>query len=288
MNLNVNYWMVGGFEGEVGVVEAGIRAKNCGYDGIELCFGAGVLTPDTTESELESLRSELEREGVPVGSLATGHYWTQSLSSPDPEERSAAVAFTKSYIRAARLLGTDAVLVVPGSVDVGWDPSRPVVPVAQVWMLAEESLREVLPVAEERQVTVCIENVWNKFLTGPFEFAAFVDSFESPWLKAYFDVGNCLLVGYPEHWIEVLAERIGRVHFKNFSRRDCAGTLNDFTSSLLEGDVNWPAVLGALGAVGYDGNVAAEVIVGENGMPDLDLAARVAAEMRQIIEGNAQ
>jgi len=286
MKKGVNYWMVGGFEGEVPVAEAAATAKEVGYDGIELSFGVGELAPDLTQSDLQNLRIQLDDVGLPVGSMASGFYWSKSLSSPDPSERAEAVDFTKAYIRAASALGVEAVLVVPGNVDVPWDPSRPVVPAAQAYALSQESLRELLPIAEAAGVTLCIENVWNKFLTGPFEFAAFLDSFDSDSLKAYFDVGNCLLYGYPEHWAEVLSDRIARVHFKNFRRRDCGGTLSDFTGSLLDGDVNWPAVFAALKAAGYDGYVTAEVIVSEKGMPDLEQAGRVCQEMAQLVEQN--
>lgn len=286
MKKGVNYWMVGGFDGEVPVVEAAMKAKELGYDSIELSFGVGELAPDAGEESLAQLRKNLDATGLPVSSLATGFYWSKSLSSPDADERRDAVAFTQAYIRAAGLLNVDAILVVPGGVAVPWDPARPVVPAAQAYELSQASLRELLPLAEQEGVTLCVENVWNRFLTGPFEFTAFLDSFDSPCIKAYFDVGNCLLFGYPEHWAEILGARIGRVHFKNFTRRDCGGTLSDFTGSLLDGDVDWPAVFSALKAVGYDGYVTAEVIVSERGMPDLEQAGHVCREMADLIRQN--
>lgn len=284
MKLSINYWTLGGFDGEVPVSESAATAKRFGYDAIELCYGAGELSSSATREDLSRIRDELDRVGLPVASLCTGYYWGKSLSSPDTGERKEALAFTKSYIRAARTLGTDAVLIVPGSVDVGWDPTRPVVPLAQVYDRAQESLRAVLPVAEKEHVTLCVENVWNKFLTGPFELVAFIDSFDNPHVKAYFDVGNCVIAGYPEHWIEILGERIHRVHVKNFRRRDSGGTLSDFTGSLLDGNVNWPAVLSALRSIGYEGYLTAEMLVSDIGMPDLELSRRVRGEMVQIVQ----
>ena len=284
MKASVNYWMVGGFEGNTPVAEAAERAGSLGYDAIELCFGAGELVEDATEAELGVLRDEVTMAGIEVASFATGQYWARSLSSPDEQERSAAVAFTEAYIKAARVFGVDAVLVVPGAVDVPWDPSRPVVPAKRAYELSVRSIRSLLAVAEREGVCLAVENVWNKFLTGPFEFAAFIDSFGSPYVKAYFDVGNCLINGYPEHWIELLGKRIARVHFKNFRRRDCAGTLSDFTTSLLDGDVNWPNVFDALKSVGYDGFLTAEVIVGPRGMPDIEQAGNVGRELCGLVQ----
>lgn len=284
MKTSVNAWTVAGFAGEVPVLEASKTAKEAGFDAIELCFGAGELIPGAEDAALKDIRAGLDAMGLELSSMATGNYWSKSLSSPDDAERAEAVAFTEAYIRAAATLGAEAILVVPGAVDVPWDPSRPIVPAATARKFSQISLRALLPVAEERGVTLCIENVWNRFLTGPFEFAEFIDAFDSPHVKAYFDVGNVLLFGYPEHWIEVLGERIGRVHLKNFKRRDGAGTLSDFTGSLLEGDVNWPAVFGALASVGYDRYITAEVLISEKGLPDRELACRVAKEMRGLVK----
>lgn len=283
MKKGVNGWMISGFQGEVPVVDAARKARELGFDSIELCFGVGELTPETSEASLARMKSAIHAIGIEVGSMATGYYWTQSLSSPDETERRAAVTFTKAYIKAARALGVEAILVVPGDVDVPWDASRPVVPAKKAYELSQQSIRALLPSAEQQGVVLGIENVWNKFLTGPFEFSAFIDSFGSPYVKAYFDVGNCLINGYSEHWIEILGKRIVRVHVKNFRRRDGGGTLSDFTGSLLDGDVNWPAVLKGLKAVGYDGYLTAEVLISEKGMPDTELAGKVCREMKDLL-----
>lgn len=64
------------------------------------------------------------------------------------------------------------------------------------------------PIARKHQIVMGIENVWNKFLLSPLEFRSFIDSFNSEYVGAYFDVGNVLLTGYPEHWIKILGSRI--------------------------------------------------------------------------------
>ena len=125
MKKSVNGWMVGGFGGEVPLAEAAKTAKDLGYDAIEPCFGAGELAPDASDAALAKLRTGIEKAGIEIASLATGYYWGKSLSSTDESERGEAVAFTEAYLKAARVLGVDAVLVVPGSVDVAWDPARP-------------------------------------------------------------------------------------------------------------------------------------------------------------------
>jgi hexulose-6-phosphate isomerase len=288
MKKSVNGWMVGGFNGETPTVEAARAAHRLGFDAIELCFGAGELTPAASAGELAALRAQIEAIGIEISSMATGSYWGFSLGSPDEAERAEAVAFTEAYLKAGHAFGVDAILVVPGTVDVAWDPARPVVPVKQVWDNATKSLRALLPLAEKLGVAIALENVWSKFLTGPFEYASFIDQFQSPYLKVYFDAGNCLINGYPEHWIEILGSRIARVHVKGFLRRDGGGTLNEFTGSLLDGSMNWSAVFAALKTAGYDRYITSEVIVSPNGMPDLELAGKVCGEMKQLIEQYCQ
>jgi hexulose-6-phosphate isomerase len=178
------------------------------------------------------------------------------------------------------------ILLVPGAVDVGWDPSVPVVPYQQVWDTSTRSLRELIPLAEDCGVVLALENVWSKFLVGPMEMKAFVDQFDSPHLRAYFDVGNVLINGYPEHWIEILGDRIAAVQVKNFSRQDAGGVLHGFGDDLLEGDVDWEAVKAALAAIGYEGPVTAEMLpfcrLPDMVLPDMDLARDTAVKMKQI------
>lgn len=283
MKIALNGWMVCGFQGEVKIASILKQVKDMGWDGIELCYGAGELSPTTKDEELKAIRSLIESEGLEVPSLASGFYWGSSLGSPDPDERSKAIEFTKNYIRTASILGAKAVLVLPGTVDVCFDPSRPTVPAKEVWKWAQDSINHLIPTAQQNEVIIALENVWSKFLTGPFEFAEFIDTFQSPWVKAYFDAGNCLINGYPEHWAEILGERIACVHVKNFKRNNGGGTLNDFTSRLLDGSMNWERLLQTLKHIGYDNYLTAEVIVSEKGMPDMELSRKVAHELKTIV-----
>lgn len=89
--------------------------------------------------------------------------------------------------------------------------------------------------------------MWNNFLLSPVEACNYVDQFESPYVKFYFDCGNILVYGWPEQWIDILDNRIGRIHIKEFSRKeaDSKGRGAGFGVSLTEGDVNWSKVMEA-------------------------------------------
>src|SRR5581483_5481502 len=85
----------------------------------------------------------------------------------------------------------------------------------EAWRRSQSVIRKLIPLAEHLQVTIAVEEVWNKFLLSPLEMAKYVDEFHTPWVQAYFDVGNVVLYGYPEDWITTLGPRIRKVHLKD-------------------------------------------------------------------------
>jgi L-ribulose-5-phosphate 3-epimerase len=161
------------------------------------------------------------------------------------------------------------------------------VPYQTVWKNATASIRQILPTAKRLGVKVAVENVWNWFLADPVAMKTFVDQFRSPYLGVYFDVGNCLIGGYPEHWIEILGRRILAVHVKNFSRQDCGGGLHGFGDDLLIGEVDWPAVFHALRRIKYRGPITAEMIpfcrLPDLVLPDMALAKKTATQLRRLL-----
>jgi L-ribulose-5-phosphate 3-epimerase len=283
----INYWVLGGFDGQKSALDAVQDAKDFGLDGVELTFG-DCLKPDIAIAECERIAARAAELGVGLRTVASGHYWGGSLSSPDPAERERAIEFTLRYLEVAKALGAQHALVVPGAVDVAWDSSRPVVPYAAVWEHSSASLRRCVPRAEELGIDLALENVWNKFLTGPFEFAQFIDQFDSPRVGAYFDMGNVAITGYAEHWIEILGTRIKAVHVKNFQRTDFAGGLHGFGDDLRVGDVNYPAVKAALAQIGYRGPITAEMIpfsrLPDLVLPDMALARATADALKLLFD----
>jgi len=206
---------------------------------------------------LKSVRALADKCGIELSGLATGLYWGANAASADPATREKAARILQKQIECAAALGIDAILVVPGAVGVDFIPGCEVVPYHLAYERAKDFIRTALPAAEKARVAIGVENVWNKFLLSPLEMKAFIDGFGNEWVGSYLDVGNTLATGYPEHWIAVLGNRIRRVHFKDYRR--AVGTADGFCD-LLSGDVNWPAVMAALKAAGYQGWVAAEMI----------------------------
>ena len=267
MKIGANYWMFeGGLEGQKPVVEAMQDAKAMGYEAIELCIASqGVLTNKTGQAECEAIREKADEIGIDLVGLASGESWTSVPSASDPEVRKYIIEFTQNALQVGQWLGVDAYLFIPGAVDVFFLPEAEVVPYDICYQRAKEVVGQILPVAAEVGVHLALENVWNKFLLSPLEFRDFIDSFDSPWVGAYFDVGNVLLTGYPNQWIRLLGSRIKRVHIKDFKLS--IGTVDGFVD-LAEGDVDFDAVKTALAEIGYDGYLTAEMIPFEPGRPE--------------------
>ncbi len=214
-------------------------AKEAGLDGIE-------IPQFQTREEVEQVAEVAADVGLEIHSVMGGTHWKLPLSSTDESVRQQGVEGIKRALHVAKWAGADVVLVVPGVVTE--DDSY-----AAAYELAAKSIRELLPVAEELEVAMLLENVWNKFLLSPLEMRDFIDSFDSPFVQAYFDVGNILLYGYPHHWIETLGSRIKRVHVKDFDVNT-----RQFVP-LLSGSVDYPRVVNALRGIGYDSYLTAEV-----------------------------
>jgi hexulose-6-phosphate isomerase len=156
----------------------------------------------------------------------------------------------ETALRSAKALGADTVLLVPAVVKEN-------VSYSDAYKRSQECIRKLLPLAEELNIVIAVENVWNKFLLSPLEFARYVDAFDSPWLKAYFDVGNVIIYGYAQDWIRTLGKRIVKIHLKDFKRKGYLWT------NLLDGDVNWKEVRLALDEIGYHGFMTTELRGGD-------------------------
>ncbi len=228
-------------------------AKKCGFEGIEL------NGPVADLAVAKEMGAQAKQAGVPIHSVVNG--WGGPLSDPKPEKVDKGLASMETSLRCAKAVGADAVLLVPAIVteEVGY---------GEAWERSQKNVRKLLPLAKELQVTIAVENVWNKFLLSPLEFAKYVDQFDDPWLKAYIDVGNMILFGFAQDWIRTVGKRIVKIHLKDFKREGSQWT------NLLDGDVNWPQVRKALDEVGYRGYLTPELSGGDEAYLT-DLSQRV-------------
>jgi L-ribulose-5-phosphate 3-epimerase len=234
-------------------------ARDAGFDAIEMQTIA-------REDEAAEIRDAAARTGLRIHSVMNADHWRFPLSSSDRDVVGRSVAGMETSLRNAALWGADTVLLVPAVVDQTTS-------YRDAWTRSQQVMRDrLLPLARELKVIVAVEEVWNKFLLSPLEFARYIDELDSPWLKAYFDVGNIVFYGYAQDWIRTLGARIAKVHLKDFHLDRPNGRFA--WTNLGDGDIDWREVRRAFDDVGYRGYFTTEVAAGDAAYLK-DLAGRV-------------
>jgi len=223
-------------------------AVDSGFEGIEM--------QTVTEPQLaEEIKEASANTGLRIHSVMNMDHWKYPLSSDNPDEVDKSVNGMETSLRNAKLWGADAVLLVPAVVN-------PKTPYKEAYVRSQKVIRErILPLAKELKIIIGVEEVWNKFLLSPLEFSRYVDEFKSPWVRAYFDVGNVVFYGYPQDWIRTLGSRIVKVHLKDFQLDRPNGKF--YWKNLGEGDIDWQEVRKAFSEIGYSGYVTVEIEGGD-------------------------
>lgn len=210
-----------------------------GFHGVE-------VATISDDREVDTLRAAAEKASVRIHSVMASESWTYPLSDSDPAKVEKGLEVLRRSLQCAKALGADTVLFIPAVV-------TPEVRYKDAWERSQSRIRKMLPLARELGVAIAVENVGNRFLLSPLEFARYVDEFADPFLQAYFDIGNSqMLWGYPRDWILTLGQRIRKIHLK-----DCDFARKRFVL-LRDGDVDWPSVRRAIEQIGYKGFLTVE------------------------------
>jgi len=234
-------------------------AKDAGFDGIELNYDLDSdLSPKSGTKEFTEIRKMADEIGIAISGVCSFLFWPYPLTSNDPAERARGMELAGKMTQAAHDLGTENLLVVPGAVHMPWREDHDPTPNDVCDRRAREAIGKLLPQAEKLNVKLNMENIFfNGFLMSPMEMADFVDSFQSEHVRVHFDTGNIMEYQFPEHWIPILGDRIQNVHLKEYTKKGSDHSLEAFRP-LLDGTTNWPAVLEAFNAIGYDGYLTFE------------------------------
>jgi hexulose-6-phosphate isomerase len=217
----------------------------------------------------DEMKMASEKTGLKIHSVMNSAHWKFPLSASDPEVVAKSMAGMQTSLRNAKLWGAETVLLVPAVVN-------PETSYGDAWKRSQAQIRKLIPLAQELKVVIAVEEVWNKFLLSPLEFARYVDEFKSPWVKAYFDVGNVVLYGYPQDWIRTLGSRIVKLHFKDFRFQKRQA---EFVP-LREGEINWKEIHKSLQEIGYKGTATVELPGG-----DKSYLAEVSRRVDLILSG---
>lgn len=240
-----------------GVIESMIQPKDAPMaDRFQIAKDAGFECIEAHTEEDPARAKEMlkasEKTGMRIHSVMNSAHWKFPLSSSDPQVVAQSMKGMETSLQNAAMWGSDTVLLVPAVVN-------PDTMYRDAWTRSQTQIKKLIPLAEKLKVVIAVEEVWNKFLLSPMEFATYVDSFKSPWVKAYFDVGNVVLFGYPQDWIRTLGNRIVKVHLKDFKFEKRQA---EFVP-LREGEINWKEVHKALAEIGFKDAATVEVRGGD-------------------------
>ncbi|MBP5639260.1 MAG: sugar phosphate isomerase/epimerase [Victivallales bacterium] len=216
------------------------NAKDIGFDCVE-------IPTLRTDEERRRYKNAADAVGIRIPSIMNSDHWGVPLSDADPAVRSKGIECLRQSLETAKVVGADTVLLVPGVV-------KPDVTYEEAWSRSQAEIRRILPEYETAKIYLAIEEVGNKMLLSAPGLARYIDDFASPWVVAYFDVGNIINYGYPEHWVRTLGKRIKKVHVKGWSLQTRFAT-----PDLFGGTIDWPAVMRELHAIGYDDVLTAEL-----------------------------
>lgn len=218
-------------------------ASDCGYEGFEFCYDDSEFDPSKIPKSFRKKLVEIaETYNIVFSSVATGVFWKYNLGSTNKAVRERGIEYLRMGIELAHDLGARVLLVVPAVAD-------PEVPYDEMYRRAQESIKAQADYAEDHEVIIAIENVWNKILYSPMEFKRFIEEIDHEYVKAYLDLGNIVNLGYPEHWIDLLKNMIACVHVKDFDIS--IGNISGFRH-LGQGSINWVPLLKRLKNTGYD------------------------------------
>ncbi len=225
--------------------------KDVGFEGVEV--NSRLLRPGALDPE-EIARAS-NKIGIPVHGVSGGSHGD-----------------LKGILDEAALYGATSVLHVVRS-----DPDGSYM---ENYRRSQQAIREAIPYAEQKRIPILVENVWATFLIEPLTMARYIDELNTPFVQAYFDVGNVMRWGLPQHWIEVLGKRIRKIHVKEYSLKTgmSQGMSKGFDFPMGQGDIQWNRVREELGKIQFRGWATAEVRGG-----DRQRLAEISSEMNGIL-----
>jgi L-ribulose-5-phosphate 3-epimerase len=235
---------------ELSIEEKFRMLKDLGFDGVEM--------DSPNELNNRDILAARDKTGLEIPGVVNSVHWKSPLSHPDAMVRKECFDSMITALNDCREYGGTTVLLVPGVVNAE-------VSYEDAYIRSQQEIRRLVPHAEQTGIRIAIENVWNNFLISPLEAARYIDEINSPMVGWYFDVGNIVRYGWPEHWISTLNKRIMKLDVKEYSREKQRneGVGKGFDVELMEGDCNWPVVNQALRDIGYTGWASAEVPGGD-------------------------
>jgi hexulose-6-phosphate isomerase len=253
--------------------------KEAGFDGVE---PMGAMNRD-------EVLAAFKETGLKAASVCDHIHWVKTLSSPSEAMRQEGFDGLVTALQDAHAYGATSVLLVPGVVN-GSGIGRGDSTYEECWDRSIAEIKKAIPIARDLGVKIAVENVGNNFINNPEQASKYLDAINSEWVGWHFDIGNHGRLGPPERWIQVLGQRILKIHVKEFTvapppadpaTKTKAKTGAAARAKLLEGSNNWPAIMAALDAVGYSGGWGISEQPGNQAV-DVESARDLAQRMDKI------
>ena len=222
-------------------------AKESGSDGVEMWLvPEGGLTFGVTDAQLDAYRRLAGEYGLRICSLAITPPGGRLTGTGEAAEAGLRHAVRGMDLASRR--GAETVLHTTGGLADGTYYE-------EGYLNGIANLRRLAPEAEKRGIRFALEFVWNGFLFSPVEMRNFLTSVNSPCIGFYFDPGNMAVFQKPEHWVRTLGHFVMQVHLKDWKGSARSGSW----TPLLQGGIDFPAVMAELRRAGYAGPLVSEV-----------------------------
>lgn len=244
-------------------------------------FGVELMKKDVTLEQGYEGRRTAEKHGVKIHSFMGG--WAD-FNNSDEAKRRASIEDVRRLIRLSAAYGASTILLVPCRVggmampkpsQFKYDFDRATLKVKGVvdgdnapfadyiaahnraTELSCQAIEELIPEAAKEGVVIGLENVWNNLWVMPDIADAFTRHFDTPWVRAYFDLGNHVRYAPTEEWLKVMARNIVKLHIKDFKVDRAKNNDGDFVP-IGKGSIDWVSVRKAIDDAGYNGWVSIE------------------------------
>jgi myo-inositol catabolism protein IolH len=232
-------------------------AADIGYDSIELSprpdFIPFFSHPRADRAKVAEFRTALRETGLELASILPLYRW----SSPDEEERQAAVRYWKRAIQ----LSVDVGCTTMNS-EFNGRPEQAARSEAQFW----KSLEELLPIFEREGIALNLEAHPDDFVEQNTEAVDLVRGIDSPIVRYVFCAPHTFHLGDDiAAMIEYAAPVLAQVHIADVLNHRASSGLRYIVNppgstvrvhqhlDIGQGEVDWAACFGALERVGFDG-----------------------------------
>lgn len=239
IGIEIFYWIDNWGDDQISYFQ---KAKDCGFDSVEISFVSGPEIIDVPR-----MRAELERLDLDVF-CSTGLSAATDITSEDHTIREAGIAYLRQCLETAQALGSP---IVGGVTYAPWLEFPDAENLQPYRDRSAAALREVAKIASDLGVTLTVE-VLNRFETFMFNTAhdglAFLQQIDNPAVKLQLDTYHMNMEeDNLAAAIRLAGDSLGHFH--------CAASNRKLPG---QGHIQWAEIKQALDDIGYQGHMIIE------------------------------